>query len=170
MEEEKNPKKEIEELRKRVEELEKKLKETEQLKDQYLEGWQRARAELLNYKKEEMERIGGLIELAKESLIFEFLPILDSFDLAEKSIKEEVKNQQEVKGFLQIKKQILEFLKKHGVEEIASVGQKFDPSLHEVVAEIDTDEFETGTILEEVQKGYKINNRVLRVAKVKVAK
>jgi Molecular chaperone GrpE (heat shock protein) len=76
----------------------------------------------------------------------------------------------EIKGFLQIKKQILEFLKKYGVEEIKSVGEKFDPVFHEVVEEIDTDKFETGTIVEEIQKGYKINGRVLRPARVKVAK
>lgn len=168
MEEQKQ--KEIEELKKEIEKLKKNLEETEKLKNEYLAGWQRARADLINYKKEEMERVGGLIELAKESFIFEFLPILDNFDIAEKSIPKEEKENQNIKGLLQIKNQILEVLKRQGIEEIKSVGQKFDPRFHEVVGEVDTDEFETGTIVEEVQKGYKIKDRILRPAKVKVAK
>jgi molecular chaperone GrpE len=159
-----------EELKKEIEELKKKLEETEKLKNEYLAGWQRARADLINYKKEEMERVGGFIKVAQEGLIFEFLPILDNFDVAERKIPEELKDNENVKGLLQIKQQILDFLKKKGIEEIKSVGEKFNPVYHEVVEEVDTDQFETGTIVEEVQKGYKINGRVLRPAKVKVAK
>jgi molecular chaperone GrpE len=85
-------------------------------------------------------------------------------------ISKEKKELPEIKGVLQIKKQILDFFKKYGVEEVKSVGEKFDPAFHEVVEEVDTDRFETGTIVEEIQKGYKINGRVLRPAKVKVAK
>ena len=158
------------ELKKEIEELKKKLEETEKLKNEYLAGWQRARADLINYKKEEMERVGSFIKIAQEGLIFEFLPILDNFDIAEKNIKKELKENDNVKGLLQIKQQILDFLKKKGVEEIKSVGEKFNPAYHEVVEEVDTDEFETGTIVEEVQKGYKIDGRILRPAKVKVAK
>lgn len=159
-----------EKLKKEIDELKKKLEETEKLKQEYLAGWQRARAELINYKREEMERIGGLIEIAKETLIFDFLPILDNFDAAEKFLSEKEKENQNIKGLLQIKHQILEFLKKNGVEEIKSVGEKFNPVFHEVVGEIETDEFETGTIVEEIQKGYKIKDKILRPAKVKVAK
>jgi molecular chaperone GrpE len=159
-----------EELKKEIEELKKKLDETEKLKNEYLAGWQRARADLINYKKEEMERIGSFIKIAQEGLILEFLPILDNFDIAEKKIPNDLKENENVKGLLQIKQQILDFLRKKGVEEIKSVGEKFNPAYHEVVGEVDTDQFETGTIVEEVQKGYKINGRVLRPAKVKVAK
>jgi molecular chaperone GrpE len=159
-----------EELKKEIEELRKKLEETEKLKNEYLAGWQRARADLINYKKEEMERVGSFIKVAQEGLIFEFLAILDNFDIAEKKIPKELKENENVKGLLQIKQQILDFLRKKGVEEIKSVGEKFNPAYHEVVGEVDTDEFETGTIVEEVQKGYKIEGRVLRPAKVKVAK
>jgi molecular chaperone GrpE len=81
-----------------------------------------------------------------------------------------LKENENVKGLLQIKQQILDFLKKKGIEEIKSVGEKFNPAYHEVVGEVETDQFETGTIVEEVQKGYKIEGRVLRPAKVRVAK
>jgi len=159
-----------EDLKKEIEELKKKLEETEKLKNEYLAGWQRARADLINYKKEEMERVGGLMKVAQEGLIIELLPILDNFDIAEKNIPNELKDNETIKGFLQIKQQILDFLKKKGVEEIKSIGEKFDPLYHEVVGEVDTDEVETGVIVEEIQKGYKIEGRVLRPAKVKVAK
>lgn len=157
-------------LKEELKKLQKKLEETEKLKNEYLAGWQRARADLINYKKEEVERLKEYINQAKESVLVEFLPILDNFEIAEKTIFLTKKDDPIYKGILQIKHQMLEFLKKYGVEEINSVGKKFDPYYHEVVGEIDTDEFETGTIIEEIQKGYKINGKVLRPAKVKVAK
>ncbi|HDM31885.1 MAG TPA: nucleotide exchange factor GrpE [bacterium] len=163
-------KEEIEKLKKEIEELKKKLEESEKLKQEYLAGWQRARADLLNYKKEELKRVGNLVKVATENLILELLPILDNFDIAEKNLPKEKKEDPNIKGFLQIKKQILDFLKKQGVEEIKTVGEKLNLQFHEVVEEVDTDEVETGYIIEEVQKGYKINGRVLRPAKVKVAK
>ncbi|MBC7073879.1 nucleotide exchange factor GrpE [Candidatus Parcubacteria bacterium] len=168
--EQKNTQNEIENLKKEIEKLKKSLQETEKLKNEYLRGWQRARADLINYKQEERERIEEVAKRANENFILEFLPILDNFEIAEKSLPKEKKEDQIVKGFLQIKQQILEFLKKYGLKEIESVGKKFDPLLHEVIGEVDTDEVETGVIVEEIQKGYEINGKVLRPAKVKVAK
>lgn len=151
-------------------ELEKRLAECEKLKNEYLAGWQRAMADLLNYKKEEMSRVGELVKYAIEGLILKFLPILDNFEIIEKNLSENLKNDHQVKGLLQIKNQLQEFLKQQGVEEIKCLGEKFDPQFHEVVAEVDSDEWETGIIIEEIQKGYKIENRLLRPAKVKVVK
>lgn len=168
--EQKNTQNEIENLKEEIEKLKKSLQETEKLKNEYLRGWQRARADLINYKQEERERIEEVAKRANENFILEFLPILDNFEIAEKSLPKEKKEDQIVKGFLQIKQQILEFLKKYGLKEIESVGKKFDPLLHEVIGEVDTDEVETGVIVEEIQKGYEINGKVLRPAKVKVAK
>jgi len=154
----------------RAPELKKKLEECQKLKDEYLAGWQRERAELLNYKKEEMERIGELIKYADVGLILKILPILDNFEIAEKKSLENLKNDDNIKGLLQIKTQLQDFLKNQGVEEIKSVGERFDPNFHEVVEEVETKEKESGIIIEEVQKGYTINGKVLRPAKVKVAK
>ncbi|HHE67500.1 MAG TPA: nucleotide exchange factor GrpE, partial [Candidatus Parcubacteria bacterium] len=97
-------------------------------------------------------------------------PILDNFDLAEKNIEKELKSNKTIDGFLRIKKQLLEFLRNEGVEEIKSLGEIFDPFVHEAVEELERDNKRPGTILEEVQKGYKINGRLLRPAKVKIAK
>jgi molecular chaperone GrpE len=160
------------------------LKECQKLKEEYLAGWQRARADLLNYKKEEMERIGELVGYATEELILKVLPILDNFWIAEQKLPEDLKNNDNVKGILLIKNQILDFLKSQGVEEIKSVGEKFDPNLHEVIEEVEpfdaaqgkengstgSPQEKSGIILEEIKKGYKINGRLLRPAKVKVTK
>jgi molecular chaperone GrpE len=125
-----------------------------------------------------MERISGLIDYAKEELILKMLPILDNFDIVEKKIPEDLKENENVKGILQIKTQILNFLKTQGVEEIKSVGEKFDPNFHEVVEEVEDKENgsasspqkESGIVIDETQKGYKINGRLLRPAKVKISK
>ncbi len=153
-----------------IQALQKKLNECQKLKNEYLAGWQRARADFLNYKKEELERIGELIKYAGTGLILKILPILDNFEIAEKKLPEDFKNDKNVRGILQIKNQIQDFLKNQGVEEIKSLGEEFDPNFHEVVEEIEAKNKKSGTIIEEIQKGYKINDRLLRPAKVKVVK
>ncbi len=150
----------------------------EKQKAEYLAGWQRERADFLNYKKEEMGRIGQLINYAKEELVLEILPIMDNFEVIEKKMPEDSKKDENIKGLLQIKNQFQNFLKSLGVEEIKVVGEMFDPKLHEVTEEVEPSvakamegqEIKSGTIIEEVQKGYKINGRLMRPAKVKIIK
>jgi molecular chaperone GrpE len=153
-----------------IEELKKKLEECERKVSEYLAGWQRARADLLNYKKEELERVGQLIKYADVGIILKILPILDNFEMVEKKLPENLKNDENIKGVLLIKNQIQDFLKSQDVEEIKSVGERFDPNLHEVVEEVEEKDKEAGIIIEEIQKGYKIHGRLLRPARVKVAK
>jgi len=183
--------KEIEELKKKGDEskdssspvdisrdISRELEECEKLKDEYLAGWQRERADFLNYKREELERIGEILKYTNIGLILNILPILDNFEIAEKKLPEDLKNDENVKGILQIKNQILDFLKNQGVEEIKSAGEKFDPNFHEAVEEIEPPsakategkDIKSGIIVEEIQKGYKIHGKVLRPAKVRVAK
>lgn len=150
--------------------MRKRLEECEKKKDEYLTYAQRGRADFLNYKKEEMERVRELIILAQGEIIFKILPILDSFELAEKNLSEELKNNVQAQGILQIKKQLYEFLKKYGLEEMKTMGEKFDPNFHEAVEQIETKDKESGTIIEEIQKGYTLQGKVIRVAKVRVAK
>ncbi len=153
-----------------IEEFKKQLEECQKLKEEYLSGWQRSRADLLNYKKEEMERIGGLINYAMEEIVLKFLPILDNFEVAEGNLPDDLKKDDNVKGLLQIKNQLQDFLKSQGLDEIKSLGEKFDPNLHEVVGEIEEKDKESGIIVEEIQKGYKIGGRLLRPARVKIIK
>ncbi len=161
-----------------IEELKKKLEECEKQKCEYLSCWQRERAEFLNYKKEEMERVGEFLKYANEAFILKILTILDNFEVIERKLPENLKKDENIKGLLLIKNQILDFLKAQGVETIKSIGEKFDPHLHEIVGEVASSEVltkegakpESGTIIEEIQKGYKINGRLLRPAKVKISK
>lgn len=153
-----------------LEEIKKKLEECQKEKDEYLAGWQRARADFLNYRKEEMQRIGEILKYANEELILKILPILDSFDLVEKKLPENLKNDENTKGVLQIKTQIQDFLKNQGVEEIKSVGEKFDPNFQEAIEELEVKDRGAGIIVEEIKKGYILNGRVIQPAKVKVAK
>jgi len=170
----------VEDLKTQIEALNSQLEEYNKQKNEYLAGWQRARADLLNYKKEEMERIGQLINYAKEELILDILPIMDNFEVIEKKLPENLKKDDNVKGLMQIKIQFQDFLKTLGVEEIKSIGEKFDPNFHEAVEDVPSEasakegvekkDKESGIIIEETQKGYIINGRLLRPTKVKISK
>ena len=153
-----------------IEELKKKLEECEKLKNEYLLGWQRERADLLNYKKEELERVGEILKYANVGLILQILSVLDNLDVVEKKLPENLKKDENVKGILQIKAQILDFLKSQGVEEIKTMGEKFDPNFMEIVETIEAKDKNSGIIVEEIQKGYSLHSKVLRPAKVKIRK
>ncbi len=139
-------------------------------RDEYLAGWQRARADFLNYKKEEIERFKNIIDIANEEMVLKILPLLDSFYLAEKNLDTNLQENPYVKGILQIKAQFEDFLKSQEVKPIETLGKKFDPQFQEVVEEIEIKNQEPGIVVEEIQKGYLIQGRLLRPAKVKVSK
>src|SRR3989344_8881873 len=150
-----------------------KLQEIEKRCEEYLNNWKRSAADFINYKKDEVERIGFLAQYAKEDTILKILPILDSFYLAEKQLPENLKKGERgsreaiewTKGFLQIQNQITEFLKKGGIEEIETIGKKFDTNTMEIMEEVEGGE--SGIVTEELQKGYKMREKILRPAKVK---
>ena len=150
-------------------------KHPEKQPENYLENWKRERAEFLNYKRDESERISRGIRFANEKFIMDLLHILDNIYLAEKNIPDDLENHIWVEGIIKIKNQLSEFLKNNGVEEIKCLGEKFDPNFHEVVEMIAKEkegsaEGESHTIVEEIQKGYTLNNKVLRPSKVKITK
>ncbi|HNY35821.1 MAG TPA: nucleotide exchange factor GrpE [Candidatus Pacearchaeota archaeon] len=151
-----------------TEEPNKELEELKQKKEEYFAGWQREKADFLNYKKQEFERLKGTLCIAKESVFEDIIPVLDSFRLAEKAISEEDKSNKSVIGLLMIKKQLQDALKALGLEEIESIGKKFDPNIHEAIEEIEGEE--PGMIIEELDKGYSYNGKVIRPSKVKVSK
>lgn len=142
--------------------LEEKLKSCRELAEEYLAGWKRERADLINFKRGETERIQKSVESAKKDIIKDFLSVLDSFYLLEKY------NASEIEGFANVKKQITSFLDSFNLKEIECLGQEFDPNIHEAV-EIIEGETQNPVIVEEIQKGYIINDKVIRPSKVKVA-
>lgn len=149
--------------------LKKQLEEEKKKSEEYLNNWKRAQADFINYKKRQNELFAELVNSASAGLIMEILPIYDTFSLAIKHIPKDLKNKDWAKGVVQLKTQMEDLLKSRGVEEIKSVGEKFNPEFHEAIEMVESEKPE-GEILEEVQKGYKLNGIVIRTAKVKVAK
>jgi molecular chaperone GrpE len=159
-----------------LEEVKKQLEEAKEKCEEYLNGWKRERADFLNYKKDEMERIGQLVKYSEEELILKIIPILDNIYLAARQnfSTENLDGQETVRlkcfhdGLLQIIKQLEDFLAKEGIEPIKTVGEPFDPNFMEAVGEAEGGD--EGTIIEEVQRGYTMNGKLIRVAKVRVTK
>lgn len=146
-------------------ELEKCRKE----RDEYLDGWKRAKAELANYKKDEAKRFEAIIRFANEALIKEAIAVLDSFDLALISSEGDADKKQQ-KGLYLIRQQLEDILKQQGLERIVVlVGQKFDPNFQEAIVEVESGST-PGTVVEEVEKGYLLNGKLIRPARVKIAK
>jgi len=144
-----------------------KLAACEKEKTEYLDGWQRAKAEFINYKKDEGKRAVELAKFVVSGLLADLLPVLDSFDLALASLDEESK---EAKGVFLIRSQFLDALKKYELEAVtAGPGDKFDPARHESLGEIES-EHPPGEIAEVVQKGYALNGKILRPVRVKISK
>ncbi|MDP4007042.1 MAG: nucleotide exchange factor GrpE [bacterium] len=150
-----------------IEKLQKKIEELQKEKDEFLAGWQRAKADFLNYKKEDKERMRGFLEYVEQELLYQLLPTLDNLERAEREIQGE-KDSRLAQGFLRIAKQLKDFLSSHGVKEIEAQGKEFNPSLHEAVDMVEGEK--PGHVAEVVEKGYMFKNQLLRPAKVKVTK
>lgn len=136
---------------------------------EYLESWKKERADFINYKKAEAERMENMAKYASEDLVYKILPILDHFEIAENHLTDEQKKDSHIIGLLHIKRQLEDMLKNSGVEEIeVKEGDKFDPNIHE--ADAVAEGKDSGIILDILKKGYTLNGRLLRPAKVKVSK
>ncbi len=131
-----------------------------------LAGWQKALADYQNLQKEMDKRISEMNQFVSAAMIFELLPIFDNYKTAIDHIPENQKKEQWAIGLEHILKMWDEFLKNHDVEKIKTVGEKFDPHLHESVGEVNDDKSKDQIITEEKQTGYKINGSVIRPAKV----
>ncbi len=151
-----------------VEEIKKQLEEAKVKCEEYLNGWKRERADFLNYKKDEMERIGQLVKYSNEELILKIIPILDNIYLAEAHVPEKLKGNAWINGFNLIKNQLSEFLTKEGIEPIEVLGKTFDANLMEIIGETEGDQ--PNVVTEEAQRGYTMNEKLIRVAKVKISK
>lgn len=155
---------------KKIEDIETELEKCIKEKEEYLNGWKRAKADFINYKKEELDRIARAIEYREEEIILEIIVVVDSFSDAKKEIpKDQIEGNEIIKGFLRIKDNLDSLIKKMGLEEIDSLGLQFDPNFHEAV-ELVEGEGESGTITEEISRGYKRNGRVIKPTKVRVIK
>ena len=154
---------------KEVKELEEQLEVAIKEKEEYLNSWKRDLANYINYKNKECERTQDLIISVKEIMFERLISILDNMSLAEKSIDENLKDNTSVKGLLLVKKQLEDFFRSEGLEEINETEINFNPEIHEVLEEVES-VGDSQKVIEIIQKGYKINGKVLRPAKVKIIK
>lgn len=156
----------IPDLQKKVKKIKEKLEVCEKDKKDYLEGWQRAKADHINYKNDEGKRFEDMARFVTAGLVQEILPVLDSFDLAfSHGLPPEIE-----KGILLIRSQFEDILKKRGLTEIGvRIGEEFNPERHESVGEIDSD-VPAGAVAEEIQKGYFFREKVLRPVRVRISK
>ncbi|MCX6789703.1 MAG: nucleotide exchange factor GrpE [Candidatus Gribaldobacteria bacterium] len=141
----------------------------EKLRDEYLAGWQRAVADLANYKKNEGERLAWLKKQIDQDWLFKILDFCDDLERAQNHIPENLQNENWLKGIFLASSKFLEELKKQGLTEIKAVGEKFNPEFHEALTEI-KGEGESGVVAEVIQKGYLLNGELLRPSKVKIIK
>ncbi len=156
--------------RKSDKELKKELEETKKKAQEYLDGWKRAKADYINLERRAEEEKKEIINFANTVLILKILPVLDSFDQAFRHLKKKEKNDKWIEGIKQIKNQLEEILKSEGVEKIETIGCKFDPQLHEAMACEKNNKFKEDEITEEIKAGYKLRDKVICPAKVKVCK
>jgi molecular chaperone GrpE len=139
-------------------------------RDAYSDKCLRAHAEYENAKKRlEKERL-DILRYANDGFILSFLPIVDSLEMAEKHIKEAKDFDAVREGVDMIQAQIQQFLKDIGIERIKTVGEKFDPHVHEAVETEESKDKEEGSITAELKPGYKMNGRLLRPAAVRIVK
>jgi len=147
------------------------LKTCVEEKQEYLDGWQRAKADFQNFKKEVDKDKARISDMTKEELLFDILPVMDSFNLAfaNKEAWEGVdKNWRN--GVEYIYSQLKTALEQNKVEEINPIGEEFDPLKHNSVEVTETeDEKKDNTVAEVVQMGYSLNGKIIRPARVKVA-
>ena len=146
-------------------EVDKLKSDFENLNNQYL----RLAADFDNYRKRQAQERENLISFGKIEAFSKLLEVLDNFDRAEQSLKENEDVKCVKDAFNVLHKQILDSLEKMGLSKIETVGELFDPNLHEAVMQTPSEEYPDQSIIAEMQKGYKLGDKVLRPALVNVA-
>jgi molecular chaperone GrpE len=159
----KTGKEELEELRAAIESIQSK-------NDELFGKLQRISADYANFQKRVPKQIADTISYEKERIIKTLLPVLDNFEHTLQNAHSAEDLDVLVKGIRIIYDQLLDVLKSHNVEQIEALGEKFDPSVHQAMTQNTDPDKQENTVLEEFQKGYTLNGRVIRPSKVIVNK
>ncbi len=146
---------------KNTEKFEAKIKELEDARVRQL-------AEFENFRKRSEKEKNQMFEVGAKSVVEKILPVIDNFERGLAGVPEEEKGTPFVEGIEMVYKQILTAFEEIGVKPIEAVGQEFDPNLHNAVMTVDDENLESGTVAEELQKGYLYNDTVVRHSMVKV--
>jgi molecular chaperone GrpE len=139
-------------------------------KDELFAKLQRVSADYANYQKRVPKQIADSIGYEKERIIKTLLPALDNFEHTLQKAHSAENVEVLVKGIRIIYDQMLDILKSHNVEQIMALGEKFDPAMHQAMTQQSDPDRENNIVLEEFQKGYKLNGRVIRPSRVIVNK
>ena len=148
------------------EELENEVEELKKENDKYYKHLQRTAAEFDNYKKRVSKEKDDIYNLAVGDTVVKFVNVLDNI---ERALQVESADDKMKEGISLIKKQMLEIMTSLGCSEIPTVGEVFNPEIHDAVMHIESEEYGEQIIVEELRKGYKCGDRVIRHAMVKVA-
>ncbi len=152
-----------------LEALKQKLTEAEARAAEYLDGWQRTQAEFINFRRRlERDRQNEYLAM-KAEIIKKFLPVLDDLERALQHPPQENELQAWVNGVELILRKMQAILEAEGVERIEAEGQMFDPAVHEAISHEPVDGQESGRVIAVVQQGYRIGERLIRPALVRVA-
>ena len=154
-----------------VKKLRSRIKELEEKNQEYLTGWQKERADLINARKRDEEERKEFAKFAKEGIATELISVLDSFDSAfkNKEVWEKVDKNWRV-GVEYIHTQLINILSNHGVSVVSPLGEKFDPQRDEAIENVPVEnEEDNHKIMEVLSVGYKLQNKLIRAPKVKVA-
>jgi molecular chaperone GrpE len=146
------------------------LQEAQHQAAEYLDGWQRARAEFANYKRRSERAMQEHYANAAGSILGRFLSVQDDLERALKDRSEEGDGKAWAEGIELINRKLNSLLEAEGVEPIKAIGERFDPNFHEALSYEDNDEVEDGCVIDVVRQGYMLKERVLRPALVRVAK
>ncbi len=148
-----------------VEALKKALAEEKARAEVYLANWQRAQADFINYKRRSEQEKEEISKFANSALMLNLLSVLDDLERAFASIPPKLIKLSWVDGIKLVERKLQASLEAQGLSPIKAVGEPFDPHLHEAIRQ---DEGKEGIVIEEVQKGYKLHDRVIRPSRVVV--
>ncbi len=153
-----------------LEELKSELEEAKAQAAEYLDGWQRAQAEFSNYKKRQEAERAQMRAHVTANVLRKILPVVDDFERALATMPDDLSRLTWCEGVFLIKAKLDAILDSEGIKPIETDGQTFDPVYHEAVTYEEVAGYAEGQIIGEVQRGYMLDERVLRPALVRVAK
>jgi len=153
-----------------IEELTEQLEAAEQRASEAEAGWQRARADYQNLKRRSEEQRAEWAGIAGDRLLIRVLDLADDFDLAVEHIPEDAEGSPWVEGITAIDRKLRALLEAEGIQAMEGEGEPFDPQTQQAISYEDTDDVPDGTVIKVLQRGFTINDRVLRPSLVAVAR
>ena len=156
------------ELIHKLDELQQQLDESQAQAEEHMRAWQRTAADYSNYKRRTDEERDTVAVFANALLIGKLLAVLDDFDRALDHVPPDTDDAW-VEGVRLVERKLRSVLEAEGVTPIESIGQPFDPNVHEAVVHEETADYPDNHVIDELQRGYRLHDRVLRPALVKVA-